>query len=298
MKKGADMKIAGKAACIFVLLTITKLTRITGNRMAAQVGHNAVMTCPTKTDATMVTWKISPKMGGPCNLGYRADQNKTDKTNCSDRVNCKFQPEQSYALEIRQVGMADEGNYSCEVVNQEGNFHQTYQLTVLVPPRLSLYCDNHRNAVCEAAAGRPAAEISWVPENNSMTRTDSHDNGTVTVLSRFTAHSTNRKTVTCIVYHATLNETKSIACSSPQSNLILYISIALGFLIIITFMAVIYYFKLHGCRLCHKTEPPDTSLTHSLQDDTTEVEPYTTYVQKENTIYNSVSDLTVGQNLP
>lgn len=29
-KKGADMKIAGKAACIFVLLTITKLTRITG----------------------------------------------------------------------------------------------------------------------------------------------------------------------------------------------------------------------------------------------------------------------------
>lgn len=29
-----------------------------------------------------------------------------------------------------------------------------------------------------------------------------------------------------------------------------------------------------------------------------EVEPYTTYVQKENVIYNSVSDLTVGQNLP
>ncbi|XP_047914018.2 cell surface glycoprotein CD200 receptor 1-A-like isoform X3 [Anser cygnoides] len=214
MKKGADMKIAGKAACIFMLLTITKLTRITGNRMAAQVGHSAVMTCPNKTDATMVTWKISPKIGGPCTLGYRADQKKVDRTNCSDSMNCEFRSSQSYALEIQQVGMADEGNYSCEVVTQEGNFHQMYQLTVLVPPRLSLYCDDHRNPVCKAAAGRPAAEISWVPENNSMTETDSHDNGTVTVLSRFTAHSTDEKTVTCMVYHTTLNETKSIACSS------------------------------------------------------------------------------------
>ncbi|KAM9204112.1 cell surface glycoprotein CD200 receptor 1-A-like [Mergus octosetaceus] len=298
MKKGADMKIAGKAACIFVLLTITKLTRITGNRMAAQVGHSAVMTCPNRTGATMVTWKISPKIGGPCTLGFRADQNLVDRTNCSDSVKSEFKSEQFYALEIQQVGMADEGNYSCEVVNQEGNFHQMYQLTVLVPPRLSLYCENHSNPVCEAAAGRPAAEILWVPENNSMTEIDSHDNDTVTVLSRFTAHSTDRKTVTCMVYHATLNETMSTDCSSPQRDLILYITIALGFLIIITFMAVIYYFKLHGCRLCHKTKPPDTSLTHSLEDDTMEVEPYTTYVQKENTIYNSVSDLTGGQNLP
>uniref|UniRef100_A0A8B9DIZ0 Ig-like domain-containing protein n=1 Tax=Anser cygnoides TaxID=8845 RepID=A0A8B9DIZ0_ANSCY len=204
-----------------VLLTMTAVTGATGrNRMAAQVGHSAVMTCPNKTDATMVTWKISPKIGGPCTLGYRADQKKVDRTNCSDRVNCEFRSNQSYALEIQQVGMADEGNYSCEVVTQEGNFHQMYQLTVLVPPRLSLYCDDHRNPVCKAAAGRPAAEISWVPENNSMTETDSHDNGTVTVLSRFTAHSTDEKTVTCMVYHTTLNETKSIACSSCKLPLV------------------------------------------------------------------------------
>nr|XP_038038157.1 cell surface glycoprotein CD200 receptor 1-A isoform X1 [Anas platyrhynchos]XP_038038162.1 cell surface glycoprotein CD200 receptor 1-A isoform X1 [Anas platyrhynchos]XP_038038164.1 cell surface glycoprotein CD200 receptor 1-A isoform X1 [Anas platyrhynchos] len=287
-----------KTIYIVVLLTITAVTGATGNRTAAQAGHSAVMTCPHRTGATMVTWKISPKIGGPCTLVFRADQNLVHRTNCSDSVKSEFKPEQFYALEIQQVGMADEGNYSCEVVNQEGNFHQMYQLTVLVPPRLSLYCDNHSIPVCEAAAGRPAAEILWVPENSSTTEIDSHDNGTVTVLSRFTAHSTDRKTVTCKVYHATLNETMSTDCSSSQSDLILYIAIALGFLIIITFMAVIYYFKLHGCRLCHKTKPPDTSLTHSLEDDTTEVEPYTTYVQKENTIYNSVSDLTGGQNLP
>uniref|UniRef100_A0A8B9SR26 Ig-like domain-containing protein n=1 Tax=Anas platyrhynchos TaxID=8839 RepID=A0A8B9SR26_ANAPL len=164
-----------------------------GNRTAAQAGHSAVMTCPPRTGATMVTWKISPKIGGPCNLVFRADQNLVNRTNCSDSVKTS-------------------GN---------GNFHQMYQLTVLVPPRLSLYCDNHSIPVCEAAAGRPAAEILWVPENSSTTEIDSHDNGTVTVLSRFTAHSTDRKTVTCKVYHATLNETMSTDCSSCKLSLVL-----------------------------------------------------------------------------
>uniref|UniRef100_A0A8B9V7L2 Ig-like domain-containing protein n=1 Tax=Anas zonorhyncha TaxID=75864 RepID=A0A8B9V7L2_9AVES len=192
-----------------VLLTITAVTGATGrNRTAAQVGHSAVMTCPHRTGATMVAWKISPKIGGSCTLVFRADQKKVHRTNCSDSVKSEFKPEQFYALEIQQVGMADEGNYSCEVVNQEGNFHQMYQLTVLVPPRLSLYCDNHRNP------------ILWVPENSSTTEIDSHDNGTVTVLSRFTAHSTNRKTVTCKVYHATLNETMSTDCSSCKLPLV------------------------------------------------------------------------------
>ncbi|NXK53560.1 MOR1A protein, partial [Chauna torquata] len=176
------------------------------------VGHDAVLSCPNKPDIAMVTWKISPSIGGPCTLGYRADQNKTDRTNCSDSMNWKSRPDQDHALQIQQVGMADEGNYSCEVVNEEGNFHRTYHLTVLVPPRLTLYCDDRGNPVCEAAAGKPAAEISWVPESNSTPKADDHDNGTVTVLSRFTAHSANGKDTTCIVSHATLKETKSIAC--------------------------------------------------------------------------------------
>uniref|UniRef100_A0A803XRU9 Ig-like domain-containing protein n=1 Tax=Meleagris gallopavo TaxID=9103 RepID=A0A803XRU9_MELGA len=165
-------------------------------------------------------------------------------------------------------------------------------------PRMALYCDDHGNPVCEAETVKPAAEISWVPESNSTPRADSNDNGTVTVLSRFAAHSTNGRNPTCIVSHATLNETKPIDCSPSHRYLILHIAIVLVFLIIITFVAVIYYLKLHGYRFCHKTKPPDIVPTYSSQDDTAEVEPYTTYVQKENVIYNSVSDLTLMQNLP
>ncbi|XP_052560237.1 cell surface glycoprotein CD200 receptor 1 isoform X3 [Tympanuchus pallidicinctus] len=299
MKAGADMEIAGKAVCVFMLLTIIRLRRTEGiNRVSAPLGHSAVMTCPNKTNITMVTWKISPKTGGQCILAHLIGSNKTEKTNCSDRINWRSRPDWDHALEIQQVGMADEGNYTCEVVNADGNFHGLHHLTVQVSPRMALYCDDHGNPVCEAETEKPAAEISWVPQSNSTPRADSHSNGTVTVLSRFAAHSSDGKNPTCIVSHTTLNEAKSIDCSSPHRYLILCIAIVLSFLIIITFAAVIYYLKLHGYRFCRKTKPPDIVPTYSLQDDTVEVEPYTTYVQKENAIYNSVSDLTLRQNLP
>uniref|UniRef100_A0A669QS76 Ig-like domain-containing protein n=1 Tax=Phasianus colchicus TaxID=9054 RepID=A0A669QS76_PHACC len=186
------------------------------NRVSADLGHSTVMTCPNKTNIIMVTWKISPKTGGQCILAYLIDKNKTEKTNCSDRINWRSRPDWDHALEIQQVVMADEGNYTCEVVNVDANFHSLYHLTVLVSPRMALYCDDHGNPVCEAETLKPAAEISWVPESNSTLRTDSQDNGTVTVLSRFAAHSTSGRNPTCIVSHVTLNEAKSIDCSSRK----------------------------------------------------------------------------------
>ncbi|NXK30499.1 MOR1A protein, partial [Piprites chloris] len=176
------------------------------------VGDSSVLSCPLNPNITLLTWKVSPKVGGPCNLGYRADTNTTDRTNCSDSINWKFGPDLSPDLEIQQVGIAQEGNYICEVVTPEGNFHRTYHLTVLVPPRLSLHCDEHGNPVCQAAAGKPPAQVSWLQESNSSLEEESHDNGTVTVLSRLSACNANVTDITCVVFHPAGNWSESIAC--------------------------------------------------------------------------------------
>ncbi|XP_015730912.1 cell surface glycoprotein CD200 receptor 1-B-like isoform X1 [Coturnix japonica] len=246
MNTRAALEVVRNIAWTIVLLTSTAVTGASGiNRLSAYLGDSAVMTCPNVTDITMVTWEISPKIGGQCSLAY-LNSNKTLRTTCSDRINWRSRPDWDQTLEIQQVGMADEGNYSCEVVNADGGFHHQYHLTVLVSPRMALYCDDHGNPVCEAETVKPAAEIWWVPESDSTPRADSHDNGTVTVVSRFTAHSTSGKNRTCIVSHATLNETKSIACFPSHRHLIPHTVIFVGFLIIVTFVAVIYYLKLHG----------------------------------------------------
>ncbi|NWR85988.1 MOR1B protein, partial [Furnarius figulus] len=176
------------------------------------MGDNAVLACPLKPNVTLVTWKISPKVGNYCTLGYRTDTNETGRRSCSDSMNWKFRPDLDPALEIRQVGIAQEGNYTCEVVSGEGNFQNMYHLTVLVPPQVSLYCDEQGSPVCEAATGKPAARVSWVLGSNSPLEEEGHISGTVTVLSRFTACSTNVTSTTCMVFHPAGNWSESIEC--------------------------------------------------------------------------------------
>nr|XP_005486250.1 cell surface glycoprotein CD200 receptor 1-A [Zonotrichia albicollis] len=305
MKAGTNMKIAGKTMYVFVLLTIIMVMRLAGHNSSSlvmTVGNSSVLNCSFKGNITLLKWTITPKAGGLCTLVYRADTKKTHRTTCSDNINLIFTADLPPALEIRQVELAQEGNYSCDVASAEGNFHKRYHLTVQAPPRLSLSCDEQGSPVCEAAAGKPPAQLSWAPEGSSTAEERCHDNGTVTVLSKFTACSTRVTNVTtCMVSHPAGNRSQSIACCPSEkivTNVFLYACIITCVLIIITLLAVIYYFKLHGNRPCHKTKPPEIAPVHSQQDDTMEVEPYTTYVQKENVIYNSVSDLTVGQDLP
>ncbi|XP_062371474.1 cell surface glycoprotein CD200 receptor 1-A-like isoform X2 [Cinclus cinclus] len=300
MKAGTNMKVAGKTVYVFVLLSITMVMTLAGNNIVMTVGNSSILTCPFKGQISMLTWTITPKVGCPCALVYRIDTNMTHRTNCSDNINWTFRAGLAPALAIRQVEIAQEGNYSCEAASTDGNFHMMYSLTVLAPPRLSLYCDEQGSPVCKAVAGKPPAQLSWVPESSSTAEEKHQDNGTVTVLSKFTACSTNVTSVTtCMVSHPAGNWSQSIACCpSKKTSFFLHAGIITCVLIIITLLAAIYCFKLHSDRPCHKTKPSEIAPIHSQQDDTMEVEPYTTYVQKENVIYNSVSDLTVGQNLP
>ncbi|XP_062428110.1 LOW QUALITY PROTEIN: cell surface glycoprotein CD200 receptor 1 [Rhea pennata] len=265
--------------------------------VSAAVGDSSVLICPNKSDVIMVTWKINPKTGGHCTLGYRADLNQTNRTNCTENTSWKSRPDHDPTLQIQPVGRASEGNYTCEMAAREGNFHLTYHLTVLVPPKLTAYCDSRGNPVCKAVAGKPAAQIRWVPESNSSPDWEDHGDGTVTVLSTFTGNGTDVNSTTCFVFHPAMRHNKSIACL--PKNFTPYTAIIPGFLGTVIFIALIYWFKFRGDRLCHKSKPPETTPTQSSQDDSMEVEPYTTYVQKENVIYSSVEvNLTVQQNLP
>ncbi|NXE45831.1 MOR1B protein, partial [Casuarius casuarius] len=176
------------------------------------VGDRFVLICSNKSDVIMVTWKISPKTGGHCTLGYRADLNQTNRTNCTENMSWKSRPDRDPTLQIQPVGRASEGNYICEMATREGNFHQTYHLTVLVPPELTVYCDSRGNPVCKAVAGKPAARIWWVPASSSSPEEEDHGDETVTILSTFTGNGTDVNSATCFVSHPAMSYNQSIAC--------------------------------------------------------------------------------------
>uniref|UniRef100_A0A803V5I5 Ig-like domain-containing protein n=1 Tax=Ficedula albicollis TaxID=59894 RepID=A0A803V5I5_FICAL len=212
MKARATLKVVRMSICTVVLLIIAAVKGATGTSDVMIVGDSSVLTCLIKGQVSMLTWAITPKVGDPCTLVW-IDRNMTHRANCSDNINLAFRSGLAPALEIQQVEIAQEGIYLCDVASTDGNFRRMYNLTVLAPPRLSLYCDEQGSPVCEAAVGKPPAQLSWGPESSSTAEEEHHDNRTVTVLSKFTACSTNVSNVTtCMVFHPAGNWSQSIAC--------------------------------------------------------------------------------------
>ncbi|KYO22372.1 cell surface glycoprotein CD200 receptor 1-A precursor [Alligator mississippiensis] len=273
--------------------------------ISRSAGSWVLLTCPSPSWESLVTvtWKIRPQKGADCSLAYREDTHTVVRTTCSERLDWKPEPEQNFTLQLSSVELTDEGFYICEIVSSDGNFDRCYHLTVLVPPKVTVNCDGSGNVVCKAAAGKPAAQISWVPEVCHSTKDESHPDGTVTVLSTHIANATADSQVTCSVSHPTGNQSLSIGCHSGNEKVYILVpcvaSLA-GLMIGILFLlAFIYCYKLHHSRICQKTKTPETAPTENVQDDhDLELEPYTIFVQKENVIYNSVSDLTMRDNVP
>uniref|UniRef100_A0A8D0EHM1 Ig-like domain-containing protein n=1 Tax=Strix occidentalis caurina TaxID=311401 RepID=A0A8D0EHM1_STROC len=155
--------------------------------------------CPYVSNVSllMVTWK--KKCSTCCSLAYRRDHNETRKLKCSERMMWKYSPDSDPALRIYPVNLGDEGNYTCEVVSSAGNFLFFSSLTVIVHPTVTLTYDKSRVAVCQASAGKPAAEISWIPASNHSTAEEvHHPNGTVTRVSYLGWVNSTLPNVTCL----------------------------------------------------------------------------------------------------
>ncbi|XP_065429692.1 cell surface glycoprotein CD200 receptor 1-B-like [Chrysemys picta bellii] len=220
------------------------------DRVSKIAGSSINLNCSnvSMVDLVSVVWKIRPRTGNHCQLVYRRDLNKTNKTNCSERMDWKYSPETDSALQIRQVTLTDEGCYSCETATSDGTFNQTYTLTVLIPPVVTLTCDSNGTAVCKAAAGKPAAQVSWDPNGDPRTKLENHTNGTVTVLSIYSPRETS---ITCLVSHPAWNTSQSKECQSENGNTFLpYFAISVGLQGIFFILAFIFLCKVHRGRIC------------------------------------------------
>ncbi|XP_067402478.1 LOW QUALITY PROTEIN: cell surface glycoprotein CD200 receptor 1 [Emydura macquarii macquarii] len=305
MKAKADMNFVGKTFCAFILLTISVAMVTMDNIGIFKIAGSSVHLTSHKISGknlVSVIWKIGTN-GTHCLLSYSAHDNITFR-NCSERMDWKCSPDTDCALQIQKVTLNDEGCYICETVDNEGTFIQNYHLTVLVPPEVTLTCNSNLTAVCKAAAGKPAAWISWDPNGDARNQSETHTNGTKTVLSTYTISSPKETNITCVVSHLAGNISQSKECPSENGNTFLqflwYFATSASLLGILFILAFIFFCKVHRGRICYKPKSPETAPTHNMQDsnEQRELEPYASYIQKENVIYNTVYDVAMSENLP
>lgn len=255
--------------------------------VTVQMGPKVLLSCPPVplTKAVVITWVITPRGGPVCIIAYKADTNETREHNCTDRrITWASTPDVSPDLQITAVALEHVGYYSCQIAVADGFFQKGHDLQVLVPPEVTLFLGENRTTVCEASAGKPAAQIFWNPDGDCATKNESHSNGTVTVRSTCHWEQNNVSTVFCFVSHSTGNWKLSIELNRGGGQALSSILYIIPAIIILIIIGTIWLFKIRGFRKCKspKSEAPPAA----VEDD---MEPYASYTEKSNPLYDTVT---------
>ncbi|XP_043394342.1 cell surface glycoprotein CD200 receptor 1-A-like [Chelonia mydas] len=218
--------------------------------VSSVTGYRAVLSCSNMSLVNLISavWKIRLRDGACCLLAYRADLNKTVRTNCSERMDWAARPDHDPTLQIHPVRLSDEGYYMCEIANIDGSLHQNYTLSVLVPPEVTLTLDISGTPLCKASAGKPAAQISWLPAGDHNTEHGIHTNGTVTVLSTYRVNNLSKKKSICFVSHLTGNKSQSIKLPSEHEGF----SLLLHYLLTGSTISCVIIVTILYCTLQHR----------------------------------------------
>ncbi|XP_053076830.1 cell surface glycoprotein CD200 receptor 1-like isoform X1 [Acinonyx jubatus] len=260
--------------------------------LSKPVDTKAVLSCPPITQkAVLVTirWEIILRDKPSCTRAYRRDTNETRAINCSDEtISWDSRPDRNPALQINPVAITHDGYYRCEVVTTHGHFYHGYHLKVLVAPEVTLFQLENETIVCRAAAGKPAAQISWTPGGDCHTVEEPLGNDTVTVQSSCRWEDHRVSNVSCSVYHLTGNRSLSIERNSGVQSAVYVktVYIILPVLIILVIVGSICLWKIGVCRKCKLKKREANSVA---EED--EMQPYASYTEKNNPLYDTVSQV-------
>ncbi|XP_028930586.1 cell surface glycoprotein CD200 receptor 5-like isoform X2 [Ornithorhynchus anatinus] len=216
----------------------------------AVVGSKATLPCcivPLE-NLIMVSWTITCNGTANWTMAYRNDTAYIT-TPPDVRLAWGPRPDLNPALQIEPVTITDDNFYRCDIATSQGNFNCGLCLSVLVPPTVSLVVGKDNQVVCEASAGKPAAQISWVPPGEHSTSSRTHGNGTVTVVSTYWGNSSYMSDLVCSVSHVTGNRSLSMYGTSglgPSQLLPVLLSLS-GLLAVLIIGGALGRQKLRGC---------------------------------------------------
>ncbi|XP_028656638.1 cell surface glycoprotein CD200 receptor 1-A isoform X1 [Erpetoichthys calabaricus] len=280
--------------------------------MDVEMGKSIDLTCGnfTNKDILHVIWEIEPYVGNSCRLAKSKKDPPEDS--CKDRRQVKSKigrnnTEEQFYLHIPELEFKYEGIYKCEVVYNGGAWKEHLYLNATVSP--SIYTNVERlsdgtvKLVCQASNGKPAANISWTTGDDSTQKNSADFNGTISVKSWIIIPANaSLEDIFCKVEHKTWNRTQSRNFTVPEhkgpDSWIFWIAIPGVILLICLIIATSFYFirkHLSHFRNCTKaTMPAPTPPAVAIPSKITEVdelEPYASYVERVNSIYNSSAEL-------
>ncbi|XP_078142402.1 cell surface glycoprotein CD200 receptor 1-A isoform X2 [Centroberyx gerrardi] len=265
------------------------------------LGSDVKLTCVNKTWSEMIytLWKIKLK-SKDCNIGS-SNSGKNHNLCNNDMALHNTSSGESYLL-IPKVSSSEEGVYNCESVYTGGRYSVTFNVSVTVHPEISSWLEwngNRRVAVCLAARGKPAASVEWRNVGNSSSvpteKIRRDPDGSYTVESRLDLpEGLDPGNLTCAVRYAYWRKERTMIPGLKPAAPVPWVPLLISVIIIIVILPGLLYFarkKLIIIRNCRRSDTLPSESKSPPAEDVEEVEPYASYIQRVNSIYNSSADL-------
>ncbi|XP_033867585.1 cell surface glycoprotein CD200 receptor 1-A-like isoform X1 [Acipenser ruthenus] len=271
--------------------------------ISIKLGEEINLSCTNRTWSTMLydTWGLT-KTNKTCRIAH--SNSEPPVNNCNDGRILINTTEGRSQLHIPPFNYAYEGIYKCQTAFQHGSHTTVFNVSAIVQPEISGRIeystnDNHDVAVCEASNGRPNASIAWTSDENVADKIIYNQNRTFTVESRLIIpYNTSMGNITCIVSHPYWNESQTytipyIRGTAQHLRYWPVIPAGLFCVLLIIFVTSFVCIKKHlaDLRNCCKSTMPVATTPTKTQQDVEEVEPYASYVERVNSIYNSSAEL-------
>ncbi|XP_019208947.1 cell surface glycoprotein CD200 receptor 1-A isoform X2 [Oreochromis niloticus] len=274
---------------IYVLILLLSETRSVESERRNELfsnGSDVYLTCSDKmwNETFYVIWKINFTNKASCEINFESHGQNTDT--CNDGKSLRNTSSAQPYLHIPKFSENDVGIYTCEFAYRGGATNCKIYVKIIATPIMKAWLEHKDNttvAVCRAENGNPAASISWSHAQNSPVQKLPGKNGLFTVESRLELpEGMDPKNLSCIIRYQNLTEILFPEFQKVKVGPHWLYALIPG--IIIAFVAGVLFFVVMKRRQHQRS---DTSFSKSPPiEDVEEVEPYASYVQRVNSIYN------------
>ncbi|XP_034549930.1 cell surface glycoprotein CD200 receptor 1-A, partial [Notolabrus celidotus] len=242
-------------------------------------------------ESIYIIWNMTLKRKENSNCTISFALTGESKNTCNDRKSLRNKSSSQSYLHIPNFSYNDVGVYNCQWSFRGGILDVQINVAVTVPPKVSMWLERKENrtvAVCKAESGNPAANISWSRAGNCKSNVSFDSQGLYTVESKLEVlDEVDAANLSCIIRHPCWKEEKMLQEPKKGKIPLLYILIVVIIVVLLAGLLFIAGKKLRMLRLCQHTDSAKAPPTEDVE----EVEPYASYVQRVNSIYNSSADL-------
>ncbi|KAG7215812.1 hypothetical protein INR49_021935 [Caranx melampygus] len=281
-------------AVMIFLVTESRSQLPDTRNLAFNLGSDINLTCSDKTwnDALYVIWSIELKHKN-CKIAF-SHNGEASEDSCNDGKSLRNTSMSQSYLHIPNFSAEDVGLYKCEQAVRAGM--ETYRINVdiTVYPNISAWLevsDNTMVAVCKAESGKPAANITWshMGNNAASVKELPHSDGSITVESHLKlTEDMDTKNLTCIIRHLFWKKPKILNLQLKHTNMGNFLLLTIPIVVVVTaFLVGFAFFARKKLLMLRQCQPSDVSQSKAPPvENVEEVEPYASYVQRVNSIYN------------